>query len=248
MGFDELSMGALGMAGSPAMAVHRSRQRAHSGTGARAIHLRRLTLSLSKGARRSCGPLGLGLVLLAGLASGARALDVTDREAVIAAYNAQSGWDAAPEDLCIVTNPGFPDVAVVGTFAHDRGCAVELVLVGDAWLPATAAASPALLAQGWQASDPDTRAALAMDWVDFAVFPFHGIVYQPGEEFSGDGAPAFEPPSAVADESGGVVVTAWVQEPPGMLPEALFKLWELTFDAGAKQVRTRVLADWRVPY
>lgn len=210
------------------------------------MHTRRLTVSVSRGAWRLCRLLPIAGVLAA--AGPAFAIDVTDREAVIAAYNAQSGWDAAPEDLCIVTNPGFPDVAVVGSFAHDRGCAVELVLVGDAWLPATEAASPALLAQGWQEVGPDARAALAMAWIEFAVFPFHGIVYQPGEEFAGDGAPVFAPPSAVADESGGVVVTAWVQEPSGDLPEALFKLWELTFDAGAKQARTRVLADWRVAY
>jgi hypothetical protein len=34
----------------------------------------------------------------------------------------------------------------------------------------------------------------------------------------------------------------------GMLPESVYKLWELTFDAGGKQVRTRVLADWQVAW
>jgi hypothetical protein len=204
--------------------------------------------SLSKDAHRLCVLAVASWVTLLTAASAAHAVDVTDPDAVLEAYNAQSGWTATADDLCIVTDPAFPDVAVVGSFAHDRGCAVELVLVDDAWLAPGAASSPVLLARGWQQADADVRAALAMDWVRFAVFPFHTIVTEPGEEFARDGAPEFVAPAAVADAAGGAVVTAWVQEPSGMLPEAVFKLWELTFDVGAKQVRTRVLADWRVAY
>lgn len=190
------------------------------------------------------------LIAAAGVLAGgsAGAVDVTDREAVLAAYNAQSGWQATADDLCIVTDPAFPDVAVVGTLAHDRGCAVELVLVEDSWLPPTAASSPALLARGWQDLDAEARAALAMAWMRFAIFPFHTVIEEPGEDFAAADAPEFVAPAAVADDAGGAVVTAWVREPSGMLPESVYRLWELTFDAGGKQVRTRVLADWQVAW
>ncbi|MGF1627749.1 MAG: hypothetical protein ACFCVH_22945 [Alphaproteobacteria bacterium] len=188
------------------------------------------------------------VLALAGLGTpaAAGAVDVTDEAAVVAAYNAQSGWTAEVGDLCIVTDPDFPGVAAVGTAPPDRGCAVELVLVDGQWLAPGAAASPVLLGRGWQDASPETRAALAMDWVRFAVFPFHGFPTEPGEDFALDGAPEFAAPIALADAQGGAVVTAWVREPPGMLAQTVYKLWELTFDAGGKQARTRVLADYEV--
>lgn len=177
----------------------------------------------------------------------AGAIDVADTEAVRAAFNAETGWNAAADDLCVVTNPNFPDVAVVGTFAHDRGCAVDLVLTDGDWLAPGAASSPVLMAQGWGDGDADQMAALAMEWVDFAVFPFHGILRSANDDFARDGAPPFAQPDVTADGNG-VVVTLWVTEPAGMLPETEYKLWALTFDREGRQVRTRVLDQYVVRY
>lgn len=179
-------------------------------------------------------------------ACNAMAVDVTDHENVAAAYSAQTGLDVAREDLCILTNPGFADVAVAGLFAHDRGCMLSLVLVDGAWLAPGAASSPALLHQGWHESSAASRADMAWTWTQFAIFPFQGILRTENEDFLRGDAPEFVAPSSVAVAGGGVIVTTWVIEPSGMLCQTEYKLWELTFDRDGTQVRTRVLDDYLV--
>ncbi|MEZ5668449.1 MAG: hypothetical protein R3F55_13610 [Alphaproteobacteria bacterium] len=197
-------------------------------------------------------PVPLACALIAGLAGAAplHALDVGDADAVREAYldHIDADADADPGDICVAADPQFPETAIVAGFAHDRGCMVETILVDDDWLAPTMASEPALELAGWDDADAARRAELAMAWTRFAVFAFRTAVSTANDDFARPDAPAFTAPTTEPDGADGVVVTLWVQEEAGMLPETEYNLWELTFDRDGAMVRIRVLATYVAEY
>lgn len=191
---------------------------------------------------------GVGVAAAAGLVPLVGwALDVTDEAAVIEAFLDHTGMDMNPGDVCVLTDPDFPGVAVVGTFAHDRGCITQIIHVDGDWLMPSLASAAALRMAGWQGADDDGRARLALLWTAFGGFPFSSPVTSPNEDFGRPGGPAFVPPRA-EPAAAGAVVTLWVEEPSGMAPETEYNLWELTYDRDGKTVRIRVLDSFTADF
>ncbi|MEZ5668448.1 MAG: hypothetical protein R3F55_13605 [Alphaproteobacteria bacterium] len=173
---------------------------------------------------------------------------MTDKADVVEALNAHRGWDIAAEDVCLTTDPDFPDVAVVGVFADDRGCMLEAILVDGSWLAVEQASQPVLAARGWPDLDDRGREALALAWAEFGVFAYYGIAWERGDAFARADAPAYSPPSAHADGAGGVVVTLWRIEPQGSLPQTEYALWQVAFDGDGRQTGTERLDGYVVVY
>ena len=136
---------------------------------------------------------GLGLAVgCAGLVV-AQAVDVQDESDVLNAFSRHVDGDVDPDDICIVTDEQFPDMALVGWFAYDRGCAGDVILVDGDWLDPSAASQTALDKVGWAEADENRRAALALAWTEFAIFPFRRPVGAGNEDFARDDTPDFVP-------------------------------------------------------
>ncbi len=192
---------------------------------------------------------GAVLVACVTVVGGASALDVNDDEAVLGSYEAASRYDDLDaRDVCINTDDDFPGVAIVGLFAHDRGCMLDLVYVDGDWLSDEAAAAPVLASRGWDDADAATRAALVLEWIDFGPYGFVTVRSSGGEDFEVDGAPAFVPPTAEVQPNGDVVATFWYQEEAGMLPETNYRLIRMTFNDDGRFVGIAVLDDHTVQY
>lgn len=182
-------------------------------------------------------------VLLAcfGLAcSACKAADLSTDPGVHKAFKAATGseWH---EDNCI-GRTGVRDVILVGGFAHDRGCIVEGGFVGGTWMATDALMSRGLGALGWATMDAAAKATLAREWTDRVVFHWDGsVVAADAKAFSFDDTPAFTPPEVKA-AGDAVVVTLWIEQPPGMQDIDVFEQIEVRIDAAGAVTKSQKAA------
>ncbi len=113
-----------------------------------------------------------------------------------------------PDKLsCVHRAPDFPGVILVGSFASDRGCAPELLLIDcqkhDGPIPTALLLNRA----GWGSADGPQRQALALRYLRQVATVFRGTV-----------ADTPDPPSATTTPDGQVIIEAWVNQPAGMRP------------------------------
>jgi len=152
--------------------------------------------------------------------------DLSTDDAVKRAYKDATGKDIG--DLCVDRPPTFPKVVVVGSLVMDRGCSTIGAFVDNRWIPAASDyTAPALASAGW--SDTAKRPTLAGAWL--AEIGWDGtLVTEDKPAFKFDDTPDFTPLTAIPSENGNVTVTAWVQDPPGMVYEESYRRMEWTFD------------------
>ncbi len=127
--------------------------------------------------------------------------------------------DISKNDVCIVRPTNFKNLALVGMFAHDRGCRGRTAYYGQEKGSIKEFASKVLNDHGW--SDRTKRADLAMDYTREVIQVWEGIMTETTESFEkNEGFEFSEPQSTLED--GEVTVTCWVQAPAGMVPEDEF--------------------------
>lgn len=153
------------------------------------------------------------------------------------------------EDVCAAWPQTFPKVVVVGGFAHDRGCMPIGAFVGRKWFDRMDEATVAgLTSAGWVDGALEKREPLARAWVQEVLQAFGGhFVTEPTRAFELDDTPEFTPVGVRATESLGVVVSGWVQEPPGMVYEETYALVEYRLPRRARddELEPRVLGPRR---
>lgn len=154
-----------------------------------------------------------------------------DRAAVREAVKKATGQDPG-EDVCAEWPPSFPRVVVVGSFAHDRGCTFDGLLVDRTWLTGGEGVSAAGLASaGWAEADMYSREKLAKAWVEEVEQAFGGHFVQASTTaFTFDDTPAFDPVRVRTTKVLGVVVEGWIAEPSGMVWEESYHYVEYRFD------------------
>ena len=113
--------------------------------------------------------------------------------------------DASVEKLdCVHRAADFPGVILVGSFADDRGCMPDLVIIDCARHDGPPPASLILNRAGWGRADADRRERLALSYLRQVATVFHGRVAD---------TPA--PPKTETNADGQVTVEVWIDRPAG---------------------------------
>lgn len=160
---------------------------------------------------------------LAALAADARAecspdnltsADVTDIYARAVHHSLES-------DGCVRHSTTFKELVWVGSFANDRGCMGEGVIASCVW-NATGYAAKAMARAGWVKAPLAAKRALALAWLR---------ELENMNLYDGGDAPKKVTAPKAELRGEGLVVTAWVQAPPGMLPQREFYELKIEFAA-----------------
>jgi hypothetical protein len=150
-------------------------------------------------------------------------------EAVRAAYKEATGKDLHEDDC--VGQTGVKGVVVIGGFAHDRGCDVESAFVNGEHIDIQKLKTEGLGMVGWKDVSATDKPAFALLWAEKVLYHWGGdFENESSKAFELKDTPAFAAPEAKADGDD-VVVTAWIEEPPGMQDIDVFNLVEIRFSA-----------------
>ncbi len=122
--------------------------------------------------------------------------------------------EISDDDVCIVRPQSFNNVALVGMFAHDRGCGGSLAYFGGEKGDIRGLAPKILNDNGW--SDRNKRSELALNYTKQVIQVWDGLMEESTENFDSHGEFQFSEPLSTV-EDGEVTVTCWVKAPAGML-------------------------------
>lgn len=106
---------------------------------------------------------------------------------------------------CVHRAADFPGVILVGSFANDRGCMPDLVIIDCKRRTGPLPDALILNRAGWAQADADRRETLALRYLDEVATVFHGSI-----------ADTPEPPKASTNADGQVTVELWIDRPAGM--------------------------------
>lgn len=123
-------------------------------------------------------------------------------------------------------------IIVVGFFRNDYGCHFEGAFVGTRFYDETeifGATKTALERLGWQKANQEGRERLALFWIEKVLHAFDEVFYPNRENPPQHGG--VQPPRAVTEANGDVIVTLWIQLPTRMPGEKRFRGLEYTFNS-----------------
>jgi hypothetical protein len=133
---------------------------------------------------------------------------------------------------CIKRPSEMPEIILVGTFAHDRGCMLEGAFVKKYFLSGQENLSRAALKSlGWQKADSIGREELALKWTRLGLLAFGGSPLAKANENFGDRD--FHAPQAATNEDKNVTVTLWTRRPAGMRCETGYERLSFIFTGEA---------------
>lgn len=171
--------------------------------------------------------------------------DLSTDEGVRRAYQREIGEDVPDDDFCVKRPSDLQDIVLVGYFAHDAGCRYGEVFVGHEFGRVRDMTAAGLLHNGWV--DESRREELAIIWADDVIFVEDNVLKRENDEFTSGGKP-FIPPTATLNDDGGVSIELWVVYDGGMLPEATYKLQELSIRADGSLEFIRVADEFTIEY
>jgi antitoxin component YwqK of YwqJK toxin-antitoxin module len=129
---------------------------------------------------------------------------------------------AKSEYACVSRAEHFPGIALVGGFAHDRGC-MQTGFVVDC-TPQEKVSSAAILARaGWSKATGDRRKAIAMEYLHEILLDMRGSLVRDQPK------PPETTPVADLASDGTVTIHGWVRDPSGMVPEITSRETTWTF-------------------
>ena len=156
-----------------------------------------------------------------------------DRAAVVKASEEATGREPDEHD-CVAWPASFPRVVVLGTFAHDRGCAGEALFV-DRKFYATDGEVAGLATRDFASATGEQKQALARGWVEEVAQEFSSrFLSEPSAAFEFPGVPKFAAPKLADGPDGGVVVSGWEKDPPGMVDEDAYNFVTYSFTTGGR--------------
>jgi hypothetical protein len=142
--------------------------------------------------------------------------DLATDEGVNAARESMRGKKPdAYSQGCLKRPSELPEIILVGSFAHDRGCMLDGAFVKKRFLSKQENLSKAALESlGWQKAGAKKQEEIALKWTRFGLLAFGGYpVNEANDDFAGRD---FQAPRAVKDDEGIVNVTLWIRHPMGM--------------------------------
>jgi hypothetical protein len=160
--------------------------------------------------------------------------DLSTDEGLTAAREAVSGKQlGAYSKGCVRRSPDLPNIIVVGSFAHDRGCAFQGAFIDSSYFEGemSEVSQKALHALGWERSGAGRREELARLWVEKGLLSFVTVLAREGGDFP---VGRFQPPRAITTKDGEIVVSVWVRLPPGRRKGTACQLLEYRFSGEAE--------------
>lgn len=149
---------------------------------------------------------------------------------------------------CIKRPAELPEIIMVGTFAHDRGCMLEGAFVKKYFYSSRGEENisrAALESLGWQKADSARREDLALKWTRFGLLAFGGYpIIEADEDFGGRD---FQAPQSATDEDKNVTVTLWTRLPAGMRCETNYQRLSFIFAADGSLKERKNLDSFTLP-
>lgn len=171
--------------------------------------------------------------------------DLSDAE-IIRLYEKHSGLKInSPDGFCVQKPASFKSVYSIGFFAHDRGCMGNEILVASKIGERNKMTATALELNDWK--DKNKQQELALNWTKEVILAWESPLNESNEHFGLDTTPTFEAPSCIADGENWVVTT-WVQEPSGMMPQANYYQLQIRFDAAGNITTQNKINSFFVRY
>jgi hypothetical protein len=175
--------------------------------------------------------LGFGAIRIAAQAPDLSQFDLSTKEGVNAAREALAGRTLDDRSRnCVRFNKDLIGIAVVGSFAYDRGCRFSGVFVQTQYLgqddPGLSQAAFAAL--GWKAANQKQREQLAKVWVEKGLLAFFDVVTETRPDFANH---SFQAPQVASEPDGEIVVTLWIHMPVGRSRGRSYQLREFRFSA-----------------
>jgi hypothetical protein len=174
--------------------------------------------------------------------------DLSTDEGVNQAREAMSGKKPSNYGRGCIKRPAeLPEIILVGTFAHDRGCMLEGAFVNKYYHSAREEnfSRAALKSLGWQKNDSRKREESALKWTRFGLLAFGGYpILEADEDFKGR---EFGAPEAMAGEAGVVQVRLWARLPMGMRCETNYQRLLLTFAHDGNLMERKSIDSFTLP-
>jgi hypothetical protein len=148
---------------------------------------------------------------------------------------------------CIKRPSELPEIIMVGTFAHDRGCMPEGAFVKKYFLSAREEnlSRAALKSLGWQKAGSEKREELALKWTRFGLLAFGGYpLLEANDDFDGR---KFHAPQTAAGEDKNATVTLWIQLPIGMRCQTNYQRVSFIFTADGSLQERKSIDSFTVP-
>jgi hypothetical protein len=121
---------------------------------------------------------------------------------------------------CVRIPEELPGIILLGSFAYDRGCALNGAIINKRGFSTDKDVSKlALESLGWGKAGAEKRKELALKWVQFGLLAFENPLEQATKDFTNQ---TFETPRAVSSADGSITVSLWVQEPAGMRCQSVY--------------------------
>jgi hypothetical protein len=157
--------------------------------------------------------------------------DLSAKEGVNAAREAITGKKLDDRSRnCVRLDKELIGIAVVGSFAYDRGCRLSGVFVRTRYFenddPGLSQA--ALEALGWKAVNQKQREQMAQVWVEKGLLAFLDVVTETKPDFANH---SFQAPQVASQPDGETVVTLWIRLPVGRSRGRSYQLREFKFSA-----------------
>lgn len=166
-------------------------------------------------------------------------IDISHDEGVAQAVSAVTDHPFDLEALCISRPESLPGVIAIGGFSPDLGCRALGFLWGRHYYSNVGEHSEAALTGlGWKDTNDEGRMQLAFSWVQEVVLRDTSFVLAAPPE----GAPAgFAPPSMAATDTGGVIVTGWVERPGSDDGDISYEKRQYLFDSDGELIEAATL-------
>lgn len=155
--------------------------------------------------------------------------DLSTKEGVNAARDAIAGTKIDDRSRnCVRLDKDLMGIAVVGSFAYDRGCRFSGIFVKTQYLgnDDSGLSQAALAALGWKTANQKQREQLAQVWVQKGLLAFHEVVTETKPDFANH---SFQAPQAASQPDGKTVVTLWIRMPVGRSRGRSYQLREFKF-------------------
>jgi len=132
---------------------------------------------------------------------------------------------------------------VVGGFAFDYGCRFQGVFIGSRYVATEdkGLSRSALEALGWKNANRHLREKLAQAWLEKGLFAFVTVLRAKNEDFQNH---SFQPPGAVANETGETVITLWIRLPSGRIRGKVYQLREYRFSSDGDFAGNKTLENF----
>ena len=144
------------------------------------------------------------------------------------------------EQVRVLKPKSFPEAMAVGYVVGSNDCMVGTIVFEGRPCGVAEGSARILRKHGWEKASPDERARLARLWLEEVQFGFGEMMLATRPE----GFPAkasFQAPEVAPMMSGAVRIVTWVQEPPGVSLQRVFRRNLFWFGREGGLMQSRVL-------